>query len=309
MYTLESLNKMNWRYSAHHSLNQSDVDKANRHVAIIESGRRDDRPMPGDMLKLTDKHGRYYPYAHIERDSIFEDDCLDVCEQPYVPFVGVCDDGVSLHMSTSGGAWPQIPKDLKLIGKSEKEFCVWGSSGACANGSVSFMANVNVWEYVEPDALYGQYTTKDYDQLYVSRIDEPNDTGYMIFASSAGLSRSAFRNDLDYEVWKRTYKAVEFAGHWPNQKVVFAYRHRAKPVTKAEWLALDLPIDTRMWNGSMVKCKFAYDDATHELIDYSYADGEMKSGGYSAYYCGDLELEWRKHEPYEYQRRLMGVLV
>ena len=309
MYTLESLGQINGRYRSDHMLNQSDVDKVNLYVKMIENSRCDDKPMPGDILRLTDKHGRYYPFAHIERDSSYEDGCLDVCEQAYTPFVNIQDDGKQISMSTSGGAWPQIPNNVKLVGKGEKYFCVWGSSGPRANGAVNFLANVNVWEYVDPDALYGQYTTKDYDQLYVSRIDKPNDTGYMIFASSGGMSKNAFRNDLDYEVWKRTYKAIEFTGHWPNQKVVFIYRHRTKPVTKEEWLKLDLPLDTRIWNGSKVKCKFAYDDITHELIDYSYADGQMKSGGYSAYYCGDLELDWFKHEPYEYQRRLMGVLV
>lgn len=306
MYTLESLNNMNYRYNADHRLSQSDVDKANRFVALIENSRRTDKPMPGDILELTDEYGHYYANAHIECDSNYEENCLNVCEHAYIPFVSENEPEHSVSMSTSGGSWPQIPNSVKLIGQREKTFCVWGRWGPCANGAINFNATVNVWEYIAPNPKHGAYTTKDFDKAYVSLRNEPDkDSGYLIFLSHGGTSCGAFKTNFEYEVWKKTFKAVEFQGCSENQRVVFYYRHRQKPISKEEWQIMDAPVDTRLWNGSIVMCKFAYDDEKHELIDYCYADGQMKSGGYSAYYCADLELDWRSHKPYEYQWALM----
>lgn len=302
MYTVESLNAINYRYNADHRLNQGDVDKANRFVALIENGRSTDKPMPGDVLELTDEYGHYYGNAHIERDSIVEENSLDVCEHAYIPFVNEHESDRRISMNTSGGSWPQIPNTVKLIGQREKTFCVWGGSGACANGSINFNATVNVWEYIAPNLKHGTYTTKDFEKAYVYFSDKPNEYGYIIHVHGhGGASGGAFKSNEEYDIWRRTFKAVEFDGNWPNQKVIFFYKHREKPISKEAWWKMEAPIDTRMWNGSMVMCKFAYDDEKHELIDYCYADGQMKGGGYSAYYCADLELDWRSHKPYEYQ--------
>lgn len=54
------------------------------------------------------------------------------------------------------------PKALKYVCKEEKLFKDWGSCGARGNGTVSFKAEVSIWEYIEPDPLYDDYTTKDW---------------------------------------------------------------------------------------------------------------------------------------------------
>lgn len=68
MYTLETLSKINKRFlSAHYDIWQTDVDKANTCVERIEKSRTPKKPMPGDIVRYTDKLGHYHPHAYIEK--------------------------------------------------------------------------------------------------------------------------------------------------------------------------------------------------------------------------------------------------
>lgn len=310
-YTIETLSPLNHRFeAAHYKINQSDVDMANKLVAIIESSRTNGQPQPGDALELYDKHGDYYGSAHIDRKSAYVDDAWDVCERAYCPYVSPNDNETNIVCDTSGGAWPQIPNSLTLIGKRKKRFWRFGHCGACGDGGIEFEAEVNVWEYRAPDAKYGKYTTKDYDKMYISYRSQDEDgnptheSGYVYFGSHDGTSSMAWKNKTDYLIWLRTVKGVELEGNYENQTVVFYYKTNIQRITKDEWWAMDLPIDTRMSNGSIVMRKFEYDDEKHLLIEYTYG-GQCKNGGYSAYYCADLELDWRTNKPYRYQRELL----
>lgn len=92
MYTIESLREINGRFTCDHTLNQSDVDMANKYVKIIETSRSTTQPKAGDILRLTDQYGEYYGHAHIEKIS--EDSEINYCESAYVPFIWGNDDGI-----------------------------------------------------------------------------------------------------------------------------------------------------------------------------------------------------------------------
>lgn len=285
MYTLETLKALNQRFCGSHRLSNSDVEMANKWVEFIESDRSETVPKIGDRVRWTNKYGEYYHYAHIEK--IDEDGEAEVCERPYVPFIFKRDDN-TLGCSTSGGAWNYIPvKELKYVGKEKKSFCDWGSLGACADGAVEFEAEVSVWEYVEPGNPYAPYTTKDYKRAYVSycvdKLGYPkNGSNYRYFGDGF-----AFETEKDFNAWLKTYKAVTFQGNWDNQTVVFYYRKKGYLISKEEWDALDLPVDTRQCNG-IIFVKVKYDNEQHIVHEYRYTN--------------DGSANWRTHKPYELAR-------
>ena len=89
MYTTESLSAINQRFiRSHYRITQGDVDHINNLVRLIEESRQG-FPMPGDMVRLTNRWSEYYPHAHIETAN---GKSLHICESPYIPFVH-SDDG------------------------------------------------------------------------------------------------------------------------------------------------------------------------------------------------------------------------
>lgn len=304
MYTIESLKEINQLYDYSHGITLSDVDMANNYVEVIQLSRTDDRPQVGDIVEFTTRHGDYYRSAHIEAFDRYHEGLWDICEQPYTPFIWLTDDKNNIKCNTSGGAWSSMPNDVKLIGKRLKTFCDWGSCGACANGAVHFQAEVNVWEYKEHNPLYGDYTTKDWCRSYISyRADEfgkPKDGSNYTYLGD-GL---AFATREDYNVWAATYRANIFKGNNENQEVLFHYREKLHVVSKEEYLALILPVDTRMNNMHTVIVKFEYDDDNHIVNTYSYA-GDVGDGAISGQTHKDLILDWFRYRPYEYKRNGM----
>ena len=290
MYTKESLTKINGGYNCDHCVNESDVTKANTYVDLIESSRTKDTPRSGDILQLTTKHGDYYKFAHIEK--VDNDGLLNVCEQAYTPFIGVNDNKDGIYCSTSGGAWCAVPlKDVKYIGKEKKTFCDWGSCGACGNGAIDFEAEVSVWEYIEPNSLYDNYSTKDYQKQNIFYVEELKDGSSYHYKGDS----IAFENKIDYLSWLNTYKGVEFKGHWDNQTIVFCYKKSSHYIDKNEWDALDLPKDIRTCNGR-IRIKFEYDDKNHIVHEYRYTNDGSK-------------LDWSTNLPYEVQRKKLEELI
>lgn len=257
-YTLESLKEINTGYNHNHGVRQSDVEKANLWVKFIEESRND-LPQVGDIVEFTDRHGNYYRNAHIEKVDE-EDEELNICEQPYVPFVGKSNKG--LHTSTSGGAWANIPRELKYLGKRKKLFHAWGWGGGRANGAIQFYAEVNVWEYV---AAILEFSTKTHDKFYVyannEELTNPHDYKYTV--SEGAFNKCAFRTDEEYQAWLKTYRGVEREGNWDNQIVVWTYKQKKENVPLEQYLSIENGvIDSWYCNLSMQECKRVYEGTT-----------------------------------------------
>lgn len=263
MYTRETLTPLNQGFiSAHYRLTDSDVDLANKLVDLIEQTRNPDRPMPGDIVEFTTVHGDFYPNAHVE--NAYENG-LYICEQPYIPFVS--DAGGKPSFSTSGGAWCEIPRNLKRIGTRPKLFNEFGHLGPCANGAIEFCAEVNVWAYTESDP-YFPYTTRDWCRCHMSYAEKSRDSfGYHYY-----MDGRAFHTEKEYLAWLATYHGIEFEGYWPNQTVIFCYRQNEILLSREEWDKLALPTDTRMMNGTIIDIKYQTDDETHTITEYRYTN-------------------------------------
>jgi hypothetical protein len=101
---------------------------------------------------------------------------------------------------TGGGAFHRVnPKDMKFLKWTEGAFKDWGSCGACANGSVTFLARVPLWFYAEPNPKYGNYTTETYRKFYLNkRMDTEKGNLYQSFDI-------AFRNETDFRQFLEDY--------------------------------------------------------------------------------------------------------
>lgn len=309
-YTKESLAKINARFlGTHYTLTDSDVQMANKYVDLIESTRSETTPKAGDILVLTNKYGEYYPKAHIEHVG----DCYggNVCENAYVPFVSMHRDGI--RCSTSGGSWLTVdPSEMKYVGEMPKKFCDWGHCGGCADGAIEFVAMVSVWEWKSPEC--GEYTTKDYNKYHVSDSGEDSDytiqTGYRFHVSKNGMmSHKAFKTETDYKAWLATYRGVEV------DDTVWAYREIERHVSPDQFEDLDLPEDTMLFNGNIMRCKRDYDDENHMVYTYfvwyweedtdeHYSDRYMRQNKIRE---EKYVLDYFTHKPYELARREMIV--
>ena len=271
-YILETLREINNRFCGSHYVIDSDVEKANEYVELIEGSRSKTEPKIGDIIQYTNEYGDYYSSAHI--DKVYEDGNVNVCEQPYVPFIDSNANNNGICCSTSGGAWCDLPTDkLVYVGKRQKRFCDWGNCGACADGAIEFEAEVSVWEYTSENNKFVSengypFTTKDFDRVYVSFNPNRKDTNYIYFADKNGCSFKAWENKEDFQAWLRTNRAEVFKGFWDNQYVVWIWKNIEHHVSPTEFDSLDLPEDTFLMNGAIRRCKRKYDEGTHTIHTY-----------------------------------------
>ena len=232
-YSIETLRELNVSYDREHWLTQDDVDMANNYVQLIERTRSEITPQVGDRVVYVTEHGDYYGHAlidHMHRDE----ERLSVCERPYVSFVWK-EDG-SIRLSVSGGA--------------------------CANGSVTFLARVPLWFYAEPNPKYGNYTTETYRKFYLNkRMDTEKGNLYQSFDI-------AFRNETDFRQFLEDYEGTVFKGNWANQIVVWCFRHENRFITQDEWNKIDEPAVERRFNFYPEQVKIVKDMEQH--ITYFY---------------------------------------
>ena len=225
-YGIETLKERNVSYDHEHGLTQKDVDMANNHVQLIERTRSEVTPQIGDRLVYVTEHGDYYGNALIDGKSTKEG-YLSICEQPYVPFVW--EEGGSIRLSVSGGAFHSVnPKDRKFLKWTEGAFKDWGHCGACANGSVTFIAKVPLWFYAEPNSRYGDFTTETYRKFYLNKRDE---------SESGNLYQGfdiAFRDEAEFWQFLKDYEGTVFKGNWENQIVLWCFRREYVFLPSAE---------------------------------------------------------------------------
>jgi len=270
-YTIETLMLINEHYHSEHGVRQSDVDAANDCKSAIEASRTDNQVQPGDIVELTTIHGDYYRNAHIANWDENEGQWY-ICNQPYTPYVYIDKSAGSIGYTLGGGGWRHVPSNLALIGKRKKLFGQWGHKGVCGAGSFLFEATVNVWEYKEPEPLFGEYTTEHYDRWYIShcvdKFGKPQG-GYEYQCFSRG---TGFATKAEYKAWLRTFRGVEFkVDSLPGQVVVFVYKRIEKLISKEEYEALKLPTDTRVCNG-IIEVKVSYDDEARTVTEYRHTN-------------------------------------
>lgn len=259
-YTESSLIPLNGSYHYDHGIRQEDVDMANHYVRLIERTRSEKQPRNGYIIRLTTRHGDYYPYAHLEK--LYEDG-FSVCEQPSFPFIYPQPSKNGISCSTSGGAWLSVPpKALKYIGKEEKYFKDWGWRGARGNGAVCFKAMVSVWEYIEPDPVYDHYTTKDWRKIHLSKDVKNANPEYLYHGG--GL---AFKNQQELDGYISLFKGRLYSNYWPNSYILWCYFEEKVNLSAPIWDDLDLPVIANKIKGCN-PLKINVDESKHTIYLY-----------------------------------------
>lgn len=287
-YTRETLTEINQRFCHSHypGIIDRDLTMVNDYVRVIEFSRSNKTPKVGDIVEYTNEYGDYYMNAHIENK--YEDGNIYICERPYVPFIRVNKNENGIICSTSGGAWCTIPvANLIYIGEREKTFCDWGHCGACGDGAVEFKAKVSVWQYTSSENKFiskntgKPYTTKDFIRMKIDycadEYGNPKDgSNYIYFGESR-----VWKNDLELQAWLRTFRAEVF--DWgDNGMFVWHWREKKYSVSPKEFESLDLPEDTLMNNGRVLRCKRKYDEENHIVHTYW------------VWYWDDPNKDWRE---------------
>ena len=241
-YSIETLREWNVSYDHEHWLTQEDVDMANNYVKLIERTRSEVTPQIGDRLIYVSRHGDYYGNALID-DTYKEQGLLSVCEQPY-----------AFHHIDS--------QEMKFLKWTEGAFKDWGHCGACANGSVTFLAKVPLWSYAEPNPMYGNFTTETYRKFYLNKRKEQEE-GNLYHGDGI-----AFRNEEEFRQFLKDYEGTVFKGNREKQIVVWCFRREYVFLPSAEWEKIDAPAEERRLNFHPEQVKIAKDMEKH--ITYFY---------------------------------------
>jgi hypothetical protein len=259
-YVRETLTLLpnNESYDAEHHLTQDDVDRVNNLVERIESSRSVSKPESGDRLLYTSKHGDYSPVAFIEKNRDGE---LYVCVKPMVPFVETNEDGI--YYDVSGGPFAGMHEStLKYAGKSSCNFKTWGHNGRRANGAVYFQAEVSMWEYTEPEPLFGDFTTETWRKISLNKTTDP---AAQYLYTGEGLK---FKDEGEYREFLELFCGTEFPGYWNNQWVIWCYCDEFKSLPLAEWKAVNAPVTIRKIGALPMNVKIQKDHEKHEVITF-----------------------------------------
>lgn len=255
-YTLETLRPLNVSYDHEHGLRQEDVDMANSFVELIERTRTDQHPQTGDLMIYVSKHGDYSARALIEKE---DDTDLSVCVNPYIPFV--YQKGKGIGCDVSGGPFYRVKiTDAEFKGWDTGYFKDWGYWGPRGNGSVSFGATVALWEYREPDPIYGDFTTKDWQRIYVRKNTEP-DAEYLY--QGIGI---CCKDEEEFGQFIQDHEGTVYSGNWYDQVVVWCFKHFVKGVSREQWDAIDVPASERVIHGRRQPVKIWKDKEKHESV-------------------------------------------
>lgn len=256
-YTIEGLQSLNDSTGYTYKVDDSDTDKVNRLIALIQKVRdNQEEPIAGDIIEYTSRSGEYYGKAHIQR---IHDDHREICQDPYVPFCYEMDG--SPCYDTSGGPWSCPEKTvLEPAGTGSRQFKTWGHAGRCAHGAVHFCSFVR--KYTEPDPLYGNYTTKNWARYFINKMPDPEKPGEFTYNND----RFTAYSETEFDRLVKILHGEVFDGICRNSLVLWGYRMEWKSLTEDKWNGTRGDIHLSFLGTSPVKIK-TYDD-THTIIIY-----------------------------------------
>ena len=259
-YTLETLKKENELFDRYYGLDESDVEKVNRIIEMIERSRSIDVIQKYDVVEYTNEYGEYFPKATA---TMKRGGNIELCENAGV-HLSICDS--KLCGSTSGGAFSHHKEnEFTYKGTSINTFWTWGNAGACANGGIYFTATVNLWECNDNKEMF---STKTHDKYYLSYRKAENKGDYQYFASKAGMNSYAWRTEEDMQAWLRTKRAVVTEKNTWGGAVIWTYKEIEHHLSDIEFDALNAQEDIFLMNGSKRRCKRVYDDKNYILHTY-----------------------------------------
>lgn len=257
-YTFETLKKENELFDIYYGINNSDVERVNHLIDMIEKSRSVESIQAYDVVEYTNEYGEYFPKATATMKNGKD---IELCENAGI-HLGIYDN--KLCGSASGGAFSHHKEsEFTYKGTTTKTFWTWGSAGARANGGIYFTATVNLWECNDNKEMF---STKTHDKYYLSHRKSDND--YQYFASHNALSSCAWKTEEDMQAWLRTYRAITDGEHTWGGAVIWTYKEIEHHCSNTEYDALEAQEDVFLMNGSKRRCKRIYDDKNYILHTY-----------------------------------------
>ena len=86
-YTLETLKKENELFDSYYGLDESDVEKVNRIIEMIEKSRSVNVVQKYDVVEYTNEYGEYFPKATA---TMKKEENIELCENAGV-HLNICD--------------------------------------------------------------------------------------------------------------------------------------------------------------------------------------------------------------------------
>lgn len=250
-YTVETLKKENYHFDNEYGVTETDVEKVNKIIDVIENSRSTERVQVGDVVQYTNEYGEYFPHAMITKIN----DDVEICENGSM-HTSIYDD--EFCHSTSGGSFSHHEMNgFTYIGKTTRTFWTFGHNGACANGGVYFTATVNLWECNDNKEMF---STKTHDKYYLSY--RKSDSEYQYF-----VGNHAWRTEEEMQSWLRTHRAIVTGKTWGGS-VIWTYKEVEHHCSNTEYDALNITEDIFLMNGSKRRCKRVYDDENCILHTY-----------------------------------------
>lgn len=257
-YTVETLKKENELFNRYYGINNSDVEKVNHLIDMIEKSRSVESIQAYDVVEYTNEYGEYFPKATA---TMKKEKDIELCENARI-HLSIYDD--ELCGSASGGSFSHH-KELEFTykGTAIKTFWTWGNAGARANGGIYFTATVNLWECNNNKE---RYSTKTHDKYYLSH--RKSDSDYQYFASHNTMSCWAWETEEEMQAWLRTYRAVTDGEVTWGGSVIWIYKEVEHHCSNTEYEALNATEDIFLMNGNKRRCKRVYDDENCILHTY-----------------------------------------
>lgn len=216
-------------------------------------------PQVGDRVRYTTRYGDFYGNALIE--AVREGGTLSICICPYVPFVWRTADGIGC--AVSGGPFTAVTsRALQPRGSVQGDFCDWGHCGACGNGAVRFCAEVPLWEYREPEPLYGDFTTEKWRKISLYK-DTENLHGDLYRGDCI-----SFRTEEEFRRFLSDYEGTVFAALDPKSVIIWCYWDKQTAVSQEKWDALDAPVSERRIYNTPQPVKLVKDHGRHTTVCY-----------------------------------------
>nr|DAE33771.1 MAG TPA: protein of unknown function (DUF4121) [Bacteriophage sp.] len=259
-YTIETLKKENELFDGYYGINESDVERVNHIIEMIERSRSVEVIQKYDVVEYTNEYGEYFPKATATKRR---GEKIELCENAGV-HLSIYDN--ELCGSASGGSFSHHKEsEFAYKGTTTKTFWIWGSAGACANGGIYFTATVNLWECDDNKEMF---STKTHDKYYLSYRKAKNNGDYQYFVSKAGMSSYAWRTEEEMQAWLRTKRAVVTGENTWGGAVIWTYKEIEHHLSDIEFDALNAHEDIFLMNGSKRRCKRVYDDVNCILHTY-----------------------------------------
>lgn len=254
-YTLETLKKENELFDSYYGVNNTDVERVNHLIDMIEKTRSTESIQAYDVVEYTNEYGEYFPKATA---TMKNKEDIELCENAGV-HLSIYDN--ELCGSASGGSFSHHKEsEFTYKGTAIKTFWTWGSAGVCANGGIYFTATVNLWECNNNKE---KYSTKTHNKYYLSYREAKKPHDYQYF-----IDGHAWKTKKEMQAWLRTYRAVTDGEHTWGCAVIWTYKEIEHHCSDVEYDALEVPEDVFLMNGSKRRCKRVYDDANCIIHTY-----------------------------------------